>query len=240
MGHTTITVPQAVVDLFRQIDTSLREKDRFTLPPHLEQHVQNYVNYKKTHRTLDVPVTQAFYRARIHSPSQQDSYKLSEVGAPPMGVANSGRLNPEGIPFLYLADSTDTAIAEVRPWKSAAISVGCFKPTRVLRVAQLMASNSVVGSSEISEHGFGLIAGMLFEALYFSVPTHRDDRYAYLPTQYIASKFKSAGIDGLQYESVLREKGTNTAFFDPGSCQCESVEVFEVSGVEYKHARRVA
>lgn len=183
-------------------------------------------------------IVQSFYRARIHSPKQHSPYEVDEVGAPPSGVAASGRPNPEGIPYLYLAVSADTAIAEVRPWKSAVISVVRFKPKRVLRVARLMASDSVVGSSEISEHGPGLVAGLLLETLYLSIPAHRDDRYAYLPTQYIASKFKEAGVDGLQYGSVLCEEGTNTAFFDPASCQCESVEVSEVSDVKYAHARK--
>jgi hypothetical protein len=157
-----------------------------------------------------------------------------------MGVATSGRLNPEGISYLYLAEAADTAIAEVRPWRAATVSVGKFRPNRSLRISSLMFPSSILGSNEIAEHGLGLVAGLMFESLYFSAPTHRDDKHAYLPTQYIAAKFKAAGIDGIQYSSVLRDGGVNTVVFDPSSCKCEGVEVFEVSRVAYEHAQRAA
>ena len=44
--------------------------------------------------------------------------------------ATSGRLNPRGIPFLYLAEDSKTAIAEVRPWVGALVSMGVFEILR--------------------------------------------------------------------------------------------------------------
>ena len=40
--------------------------------------------------------------------------------------ALEGRLNPKGIPYLYLSSERDTELAEVRPWLEASISVGQF------------------------------------------------------------------------------------------------------------------
>jgi len=71
------------------------------------------------------------------------------MGAPPLGKASSGRINPEGISYLYLADSPGTAIAEVRPWKRARISVATFKTTRPINVVSLLAGDSL--ASEITE-----------------------------------------------------------------------------------------
>ncbi|MFZ0569740.1 MAG: RES domain-containing protein [Rhodomicrobium sp.] len=36
---------------------------------------------------------------------------------------SEGRANPRGIPYLYLASTRDTALAEVRPWIGSHITV---------------------------------------------------------------------------------------------------------------------
>ncbi|NLK52763.1 MAG: RES domain-containing protein [Syntrophomonadaceae bacterium] len=38
-----------------------------------------------------------------------------ELCAPPKEKCSAGRLNPKGVPYLYLADSIDTVISELRP-----------------------------------------------------------------------------------------------------------------------------
>lgn len=48
--------------------------------------------------------------------------------------AREGRVNPKGIPCLYLADDKDTAMAEIRPWVGSYISVGQFKTLRNLNL----------------------------------------------------------------------------------------------------------
>jgi hypothetical protein len=53
---------------------------------------------------------------------------------PPNNMAREGRVNPKGIPCLYLADERNTAMAETRPWLGSYISLGEFKTVRGLRV----------------------------------------------------------------------------------------------------------
>ncbi len=48
--------------------------------------------------------------------------------------APEGRINPKGIPCLYLATERDTALSEVRPWIGSLNSVGQFKTSRNLVV----------------------------------------------------------------------------------------------------------
>ena len=230
----SVNVPQVVVDRYLEIEKWLRDVDRFSLPDRLEEFVQHYVRYKTTHRIATISPEETFYRARINSPGQNEPYPISQMGAPPQGTASSGRINPEGMSYLYLADYPTTAIAEVRPWKGAVVSVGTFRSTRQVHVASLMPPNTVLESAEISEHGMGLVAGLILEMLYFSTPAHRDDRLSYLPTQYIASKFKKAGMSGVQFGSVLHEGGVNTAIFETDAFVCEAVNCFEVKGVKYE------
>lgn len=53
---------------------------------------------------------------------------------PRAGRAFEGRVNPKGIPCLYVATHEETAIAEVRPWVGASVSVAQLKTVRDLRV----------------------------------------------------------------------------------------------------------
>src|SRR4051812_17646960 len=49
--------------------------------------------------------------------------------------AREGRVNPKGIPCLYLADEADTAMAETRPWLGSHISLARFvilKPIKIV------------------------------------------------------------------------------------------------------------
>ena len=47
---------------------------------------------------------------------------------------SEGRANPRGIPYLYMANTRDTALSEVRPWIGASISVSQLRIVRDLKV----------------------------------------------------------------------------------------------------------
>jgi RES domain-containing protein len=48
--------------------------------------------------------------------------------------ASGGRANPKGLPYLYVATDRDTAVAEVRPWVGAFVSVAQMALARRLVV----------------------------------------------------------------------------------------------------------
>lgn len=48
--------------------------------------------------------------------------------------ATEGRANPKGIPYLYLSDKKETAMAEVRPLKGSHISLGLFKLSKDIKI----------------------------------------------------------------------------------------------------------
>jgi hypothetical protein len=64
--------------------------------------------------------------------------------------AQEGRVNPKGIPCLYLATMLETAISEVRPWIGSLVSVAQFRTTRPLRIviAQSITLESRCSSSK--------------------------------------------------------------------------------------------
>ncbi len=65
----------------------------------------------------------------IHQP-----YLGKEIGAPPPPRATAGRLNREGVSFLYLATDEKTAAAEIRPHPGHHLSIAAFRSTKDLRV----------------------------------------------------------------------------------------------------------
>ena len=78
---------------------------------------------------------QVFYRAR--NCQNENGYTKKEMGAPPFSIASSGRANPEGISCLYLADSIDTTLHEIRAGIYDYVTVGKFVLQEDIEVVNL-------------------------------------------------------------------------------------------------------
>jgi hypothetical protein len=134
---------------------------------------------------------------------------------PEPGRASEGRANPKGIPYLYLSDDRDTALAEVRPWIGSRISVAQFRVLKDLLVIDCSqdSERSVIYFKEPEpDKREEAVWGDINAA--FSQPITPMDRVAdYVPTQIIAELFKSSGCDGIVYRSGCGA-GRNVALFD--------------------------
>ena len=93
------------------------------------------VSETSTARVTPVKLGSILWRAQLGSdwqPVVQDGEEVADEPVPfsPQRMkpvpyeALEGRVNPKGIPCLYLATTKDTALAEVRPWLDSNISVG--------------------------------------------------------------------------------------------------------------------
>jgi len=152
-----------------------------------------------------------------------------------------GRVNPKGIPCLYLAVDMNTAMAEVQPWIGSYVSVATFVMLRDLNVVDcsaigkldarkldLLGGFSEPTPSELEEWVWESISRA------FSQPvTRADDVADYAPTRVLAEAFRSAGHDGIVYGSKLG-KGNNVAVFDLGAAELSSRHVFQVESVDLK------
>ena len=89
-----------------------------------------------------------FYRARIgFKEISKDTgiiqskikapFKNDEISAPPIFKSSAGRLNRQGISYLYLGSDKNVAIGEVRPHPGHYVSIGCFKSISDLKIADL-------------------------------------------------------------------------------------------------------
>ncbi len=173
------------------------------------------------------------YRARIDFDSKYElnGIPLNEMGAPPPIIANEGRVNPIGMGCLYCAEEVDTAIAELRPWAGAYVTVA---KGVVLEDCEIIVFHKNIFNKniEITDHK------SLFELSVNGLFTGRhspQSKTGYLPSQYIAEYLKNKNIKGIGYRSSLSKKGNNLALFNPSSVEFSSLDVFKIQDVKYKY-----
>ncbi len=181
----------------------------------------------------------------------------NEIGEEPHGFgakrmkpitnrAREGRVNPAGIPVLYLASAEQTAISEVRPWIGSEISVAQFRVLRDLRAIDLSVGHGQMSIGHLKfEHLLGEEmpdAGMKEKAVWididnaFSRPvTLSDDTADYVPTQILAELFRHTGYDAIVYRSQFGEKGYNIALFNVEYAEPINCAPYQVTGIEVKY-----
>ncbi|WP_395375792.1 RES family NAD+ phosphorylase [Marinicella sp. W31] len=239
MAKSTIILDEKILKPYRDIENHLRFVSRFSLPTNLEKIISTFCETNYANKT-QIAKGAIFYRSRIHDFQQQKPFDIDSMGAPPRGVASSGRINPHGIPYLYCSYEKQTAISEVRPWKGATLSVGKFQINRDIEIIDLSDRNVVSLSFKLdqdlneTDKAFGqALVSQLLTAHYFSQPTHNSDEHAYLASQYISEKIKLMGVDAIAYPSVLNSEGKNICFFSLEDATCSSVEEVNIDNVSY-------
>ena len=138
--------------------------------------------------------------------------------------AYEGRVNPKGIPCLYLATDRDTAMSEVRPSIGSYVSVAQFVVLRALTLVDCSSESIppktrqhllklLLRSDDFdAEHREISVWSDVNEA--FAAPVNRTDDLAdYAPTQLMAEAFQRIGFEGIKYSSHCG-KGWNIALFD--------------------------
>lgn len=199
---------------FEKLMRGLRYENRFHLSVGTERFVSNLVEYAHRAKTVQLEQNSLFWRARVNDMAANKPLLLDQLGSPPPHLAGHGRLNPSGIPYLYLASNELTAISEVRPWSGAQLTVAKFHTTRPLRLANFSTQPGFAQACPDGSEGAEFTWRELITWL-FSAPFDPRDDTAYVPTQYIAERVKASSFDGLAYDSALHEGGYNVALFDP-------------------------
>lgn len=185
-----------------------------------------------------------FWRAQVGSderPAFPDNEKVRyepipfspERMKPLQGQASEGRVNPQGIPCLYLATDKETAMAEVRPWLRSRISVGQFKTARPLDLIDCSKHPSGAYAHYVGEPDEETTAVWASIDSAFSRPVARSDKSLdYVPTQILAALFKNNGFDGVLYKSALTD-GSNLALFDIDAATMIDCFVYIVENIQF-------
>ncbi|MEH7731856.1 RES family NAD+ phosphorylase, partial [Bacillus safensis] len=182
-----------------------------------------------------------FYRARIGSGDKNVSIpfdaNLSDMGMPPLDMVRMGRANPDGIRYLYLANKKETAIAEVRPWCGAEVTIGDFELMDNILTMDFSYSSQMslfkVINSEQSETVMSEIA--FFDNLSdeMSKPISPNESYLeYIPTQFITEVIKSVGYEGMIFNSSLSD-GLNVVLFSQECIDIVKTDIYKVHSIKY-------
>lgn len=150
--------------------------------------------------------------------------------------AREGRVNPKGIPCLYLATTRETAMSEVRPWIGSMISLGRFEVVRTLELVDCSVAHDERPFFD-HEPSYADIEGAVWAHIdrAFSLPvTPNHDTADYAATQILAELFRSEGYDGVLYKSAVGADGYNIALFDLSTARYMDADIFEAKTVQYE------
>lgn len=157
-----------------------------------------------------------------------EGYGKKDSGAPPRKNATEGRLNGNGISFLYTCNNQKTVIYELRPTRYEKISIAKFITERSVVFADLTRykSNRVM-NQQLSDL-LRLIADE------FSTPHYAGHNYSF--TQYLAGQFMDMGFDGVVFKSSLDIDGENYVFFYPKDCVAINSKLFMVDSISIDYS----
>ncbi|OGR01674.1 MAG: hypothetical protein A2511_09775 [Deltaproteobacteria bacterium RIFOXYD12_FULL_50_9] len=190
--------------------------------------------------TADIPIK--VYRARMCE--QPQPYALDQMGTPPAVLTGNGRANPVGIPCLYVASDTTTAIAEIRPHKGEMVCVAEFEVDKKIKLADLRYPRKTISPFLLSEEQIKLLRRYmeylcrLSEELTMPV-LPKSAHLEYLPSQYLCEFIKHCGFDGLIYTSAMGA-GINYAIFNSAKVIGVDVHQYQIDkiAVGFSECRR--
>ncbi len=180
-----------------------------------------------------------FHRARLgysekfirHAP-----FSAREMMPPPSEIAQRGRANPAGISYLYVAEEEETAVAEIRPYVGAWVSVCSLKAKKNLKVADITRIHKIESPFGQTDLEAQVQRNALLKVLNRELarPVNPDDsEIEYVPTQYLAEAILEIGYDGIRYRSAVRKGGTNFVFFEPSDLIIDpATSLVEVDSIE--------
>lgn len=158
------------------------------------------------------------WRARPDIPKGR-KVQAADFGPPPVQFAlQSNRMNPPGIPMLYLASTARTALAETRAKEARVGRWRTSRPVRILDLRRLPDSHGYFADVERNER---LALRFLHHfADDIMTPVARDQRVHvdYLPSQVVTEFLRDYGfedgkVEGIAYGSTVRPAGWNVALF---------------------------
>jgi len=234
---------------YNEFETSVESDLRYVRSKASEQFLAE-VRASCARRRLVIPQKKIFWRARLGCEYEQvtnthpditvvhdEDRPYKQEGMKPIpNWQGEGRANPRGIPFLYLATTRDTALAEVRPWLGVTISVAQLQVERDLHVIDCSkhhSRDSILGIFE--DHTKTKEDGIWFAIdRAFATPVSKEDEARdYIPTQIIAELFKSEGYDGIVYKSLLSDDGFNIALFNLDDANVIYCALFKMDSISF-------
>ncbi|PPT51095.1 hypothetical protein XarjCFBP7652_02700 [Xanthomonas arboricola] len=226
---------------FRNLLLRTRRENPYLIEPEAKSLLKPHLTFLRR----EVPAGTVVHRARIgfaerdcevfERPRDAWFYRPYEgpfLGAAPPVVAASGRMNRAGVSFLYAASNQETALSEVRPHPGHVVSVGEFRASRNLVVAdfsQVSITDFSLSDKRLDDYWLLLSIDRLF-----SVPVPPEERQSYVLSQLFSDVIRQLGFDGISFHSSVGT-GINYAFFDAAGFDyvADSAQVLQVASLAY-------
>jgi hypothetical protein len=241
---------------YRRFEQRVRHQRRYILTPEQTAFLETV---RKTIRDRDVRLQKGkmLHRAQLGTDWEEDRNGKGEViGGIQLGYSaermkprpfqsKEGRVNPAGIPVLYLAITEQTAISEVRPWIGRDVSVAQFKIQRDLKGINLSVGHSnrsfdhltldeLVGEKEPDAQAKEKAVWTDIDNAFSRPVTPSDDATDYVPTQILAELFRNAGYEFVVYKSQFGEKGYSVVLFNVADAEVVNCAPYVVTEIEVK------
>jgi hypothetical protein len=219
---------------FHQIIEVIKHENRFKLPEPFKSFIDDVVDIVNNKFCSTIPSGKKLYRARLNKVNFNEKkqnvtpYLPSEMGTPPEILATSGRINPEGIPYLYCAGDIDTAGSELRPWKGAILTIAELEIQRDIKIVDLTLENEDKTWS----------AFFYDFTDFFSIQWPQELKMNYLVTQFFSEHFKSSGVRAIKYKSSFNEGGDNYALFNKEDYEIVETYCIEAYGIYYHFSKK--
>ena len=168
-------------------------------------------DWRMVGKTTDVQI----FRARAHPVSEDHTSRVA-LGTPPATRAGNNRMSPAGIPMFYGAESAETAIAEIRPQRADAVTIGEWSPARELVYLDLMGARPIPSIFDMSARRDRTWLRFLASfADDLAVPVTEEDAFLeYVPIQIITEDIRDhlrapdgRAFDAIRYQSAADAVG---------------------------------
>lgn len=175
-----------------------------------------------------VPCNSIFYRARQDSSLNFDTISIDkELSPPPPNCAQTNRMSPAGISYLYLASSMETAYKECG-YKSGEVIIAKYFSKAELQIVDF-SKNVCIGQASIFsddyDHDSRWYNDFLNKfAIEISKPVDKkktDLTYEYTATQLIAEYIRALGFDGICFNSSTGTGKSYCFFYGPDLTYCK-------------------
>lgn len=219
--------------LFSEIRSSVSL--RLEVPPDIECKLEQQLGIATKFCESTWNSTQpALYRARKNDFEQLDKYARKHMGPPPADAAQAGRAQIAGVSMFYIADTPETAIAEVKPDVGEFITVAKF---RIKAGTELKVLDLTRISEEIMIHWNARFDLLELSLKAFPAQANPANPKKYYAHNYFVQKVQDLGYDGIGYKSAVTTNGRCFAFFNSNHFRCTQTQLHQVRSVSISSER---
>jgi hypothetical protein len=237
-----------------ELNRSIREDNRYF--PKYRKEIENlFRNMEEsgyiTYVQLVMLESNQLYRARVSSNCVE--YTAKEMGMPPAEKASPGRANSDGIPVLYAATNTTTAIKELRPIQDSIVYVSKIELQEPLNlyaftdILEKMNPIFLLGNNKFEQFDNDIDLCVWFthwirfqrvisKSLSEPIRKRFEDINNYAATQFLCDWIKSEGADGVLFDSAV-DSGQNVVLFSEQKVQIGEPRRYQITDVNYKFKR---